>query len=336
MSFDEVAAQQPLVAERLRCSLRRGRLAHAYLFDGPPGSGRQAAACALVQALNCQRAEHDGCGKCDSCRRIAAGKHPDVYWVRPESKSRRITVAQIRELEKALSLKPLEARVKAGILVEADCMSEEASNAFLKTLEEPPGQTVLLLLTAEPQRLLPTILSRCLKMPFDRGERGSGPYRAVLAPVFEQLATARTARVPAAYGALAKLTAVLRDEQERIRADAERSRESWGELDAETRKKLEDQLAARLEGEYRGARAAVMEELSSWFRDVLLCVQGADPRFLVHRDSLPLLQAAAAGLSYAQAEAKLEALEGIHDALARNIAEVFALEVGLLKLVQEG
>ena len=159
MSFSALR-EQKAVADQLRRSLERGRLAHAYLFSGRRGSGKEAMARTLAKALNCLEQDFDSCDRCDSCRRIDEVVHPDVYWVRPESKSRRITVDQIREFERAVNLKPARARVKVGVIVDADCMGEEASNAFLKTLEEPPAQTVILLLTAEPHRLLPTILSR--------------------------------------------------------------------------------------------------------------------------------------------------------------------------------
>ena len=183
MSFSDLQ-DYPAIAEQLRRSLERGRLAHAYLLIGPRGTGKEAVAQTLAQALNCLEQEHDACGRCDSCRRIAAGNHPDIHWVRPESKSRRITVGQLREFEQAVNFKAGTARVKVGIVVDADCLNEEASNAFLKTLEEPPAQTIIILLTAEPQRLLPTILSRCLRITFGPVAGAVSPYRAQVVPVW--------------------------------------------------------------------------------------------------------------------------------------------------------
>ena len=132
---------------------------------------------------------------CDSCRRIDDGAHPDVYWVRPESKSRRIQIDQMREFMKSVNLRSSMGGVKVGVIVDADCMGEEASNAFLKTLEEPPAQTVIVLLCAEPQRLLPTILSRCLKISFGpTTEHSRSPYQAKLLPLLATIFR-RTARI---------------------------------------------------------------------------------------------------------------------------------------------
>ena len=151
MSFSEFK-EQKAVAGQLRRSLERGRLAHAYLFAGPRGSGKEAMARTLAKALNCTEKDFDSCDHCDSCRRIDGNAHPDIYWVRPESKSRRIQIEQMREFMKAVNLRSSMGRVKVGIVVDADCLGDEASNAFLKTLEEPPAQTVIVLLTADPQR----------------------------------------------------------------------------------------------------------------------------------------------------------------------------------------
>src|SRR5438876_380616 len=123
MSFSDFQKQKD-IADQLRRSLRRGRLAHAYLFAGPPDTGKEAMAKTLAKALNCLDREHDSCDCCDSCRRIESGIHPDVYRVAPESKSRRISVDQIREFTRAVNLKPAVARIKVGIVADADCMGE--------------------------------------------------------------------------------------------------------------------------------------------------------------------------------------------------------------------
>ena len=320
------------IAEQLQRSLTHGRLAHAYLFLGPRDAGQEAVARTLAQALNCLEQAHDACGRCDSCRRIAAGQHPDIHWVRPESKSRRITVDQLREFEQAVNFKAAAARVKVGIVVDADCLNEEASNAFLKTLEEPPAQTIIILLTAEPQRLLPTILSRCLRIAFGPVAGAPALYRAKVVPVLAQWAGGRG--VAAAYQLHGALTGLLQQLREEIRAAAETAADldRYTNLDVKTRDRLTTQLDARIEGEYRAAREQVLEELYSWFADVLLCVERADPGLLEHPDQLPALQRAAADLTAVRADANLDAIEQIRESLSRNINETLALEVGLLKL----
>jgi DNA polymerase-3 subunit delta' len=336
MSFNELR-QQPVVAGQLQRSLERGRIAHAYLFYGPRGSGKEAMARTLAKALNCLEKDSDSCDHCDSCRRIDETVHPDVYWVRPESKSRRITVDKIREFERAINLKPTIARMKVGMIVDADCMNEEAANAFLKTLEEPPAQTVILLLTAEPQRLLPTVLSRCLRISFGpTADRSASAYRAKLLPLLTKFSPRGEERIAGSYQLLAGINALLQEirSELRQRIEAEANLDRYEELEPKVRERLEEQLEARIEGEYRAAREQVLEEVYSWFGDVLLCVVGADEKLLEHPDQVGGLRSAAAGLSTEQATGNLDAIEQIRESLARNIAETLALEVGLLKVAQ--
>lgn len=319
---------------RLQHSLARGRLAHAYLFRGPRGAGKAALAQTLAQALNCARGEPDACGECAACRRIASGTHPDVHWVRPESKSRRISVAQIREFEKRVNLRAAEARVKVGIIVDADCLGEEASNAFLKTLEEPPAQTILLLLSAEPQRLIPTILSRCLKVSLGTPVADASPLRAEVVALLREFAERGDRSVAATYRLHAALTGLLQKLRQDLRAslEAEADLDRYAELEEKVQERLEQQLEARLEGEYRAARGRVLEEVYAWLGDVLLCVEQADPGLWEHPAEAAALRRAATGLTAAQALRQLDALEQVREALQRNISEPLALEVGLLKL----
>lgn len=329
MSFSDHQQHQQ-IAEQLQHSLERGRLAHAYLFSGARDAGQADMARTLAKALNCLKKEHDSCDRCDSCRQINEGIHPDIYWVRPESKSRRIAVDQIREFERAANLKAGSARVKVGIVVDADCMGEEASNAFLKTLEEPPAQTIIILLTTQPQRLLPTILSRCLRIAFGPAGKAESPYRTRVLPLLVNDATG----IAGAYRRLAETTALLQSIRGEIRqrVEAEENLDRYDELDPKVRERLENQVEARIEGEYRAAREQVLEEFYGWYGDVLLCVELANQDLLEHPDQARTLQRVAAGMTHVRATAHLDAIEQIREALARNISEPLALEVGLLKL----
>ena len=340
MSFSELK-KQGTVAEQLRRSLERGRLAHAYLFAGPRGSGKEALARTLAKALNCLEKDHDCCPEgirgCDSCRRVDEGAHPNVYWVRPESKSRRIQVDQMREFMKAVNLRSSVRGVKVGIIVDADCLSEEASNAFLKTLEEPPAQTVIILLCSEPQRLLPTILSRCLKISFGSiTGRGESPYHAKLLPLLAKFPARGEPRIVNSYQLLAEATALLQEIRNatRNRIEAEVNLGRYEELESNVRERLEDQMEARIEGEYRAAREQLLEEMYRWFGDVLLCTEGVDEALLAYPDRAAAARRVAAGLTHRQACNNLDAIERIRDSLSRNISETLALEVDLLKLAQ--
>jgi DNA polymerase-3 subunit delta' len=333
MSFDD-QREQKAVADQLRRSLKNGRIAHAYLFTGSRGASKEAMARTLAKALNCLKKEHDSCDRCDSCRRIDEGIHPDVYWVRPESKSRRITVDQIREFERAANLKPTIARVKIGVVIDADCMGDEASNAFLKTLEEPPAQTVILLLTTQPQRLLPTILSRCLRISFGAIGRIESPYRAKLVPLLSKFSTNDQHGIVPAYQLLVELSALLQKAREEIRArvEAEQNLDRYEEIETKVRERLETQMEARIEGEYRAVREQMLEEIYAWFGDLLLCVEGAEDTLLAHPDQINAVRRAATKLDYIRAAENLDAVEQIRASLTRNVPETLALEVGLLKL----
>ena len=161
MSFANFPEQQRVV-DLLQRSLDRGRLAHGYLFTGSQLTELEAVAETLAKTVNCAHPRRrrtggppvDSCDQCLSCRKIAHANHADVQWVRPESKSRVITIDQMRDLMQTIHLKPTEAEYKVGVIVAADRLNVHAANAFLKTLEEPPAKSVLILLSIEPQRLL--------------------------------------------------------------------------------------------------------------------------------------------------------------------------------------
>src|SRR5262245_8847339 len=183
MSFADFPEQERVV-QLLQRSLQRGRLAHAYLFTGGQLEELESVARTLAKTLNCRQPRKgdsdnalDSCDRCSSCRKIDQTLHPDLHWVRPESKSRIIRIDQMRDLMTEVHLKPTEAQFKVAIIAAADRLNAAAANAFLKTLEEPPPRSILILLSTEPQRLLDTILSRCLRLNF----AGEGPRP--LAPV---------------------------------------------------------------------------------------------------------------------------------------------------------
>ncbi len=149
----------------LKRALANKTLAHAYLFSGDAGIGKKMTALALAAAVNCQNAGPEGgCGACPSCRKIATGGHPDLHMLAPDGEE--IKIDQVRQVQADLSLKPFEGAKKVLIVDGVDCMNTASSNAFLKTLEEPPGDALLLLITALPQSLLPTIRSRCQEIRF--------------------------------------------------------------------------------------------------------------------------------------------------------------------------
>jgi len=176
MNFSSIIGQDRPVGI-LKRALANNAVAHAYLFSGEQGIGKRLTALALAAALNCDAAGPDGgCGTCPACRRIAAGSHPDVHLLAPETDE--IKIDQVRQVQEDLSLKAFEGRRKVLIVDGAEAMNEASSNAFLKTLEEPPGDSLIVLVTSLPRGLLPTIRSRCQELQFQPLPRR--PLAAVL------------------------------------------------------------------------------------------------------------------------------------------------------------
>jgi DNA polymerase-3 subunit delta' len=162
--FSEIYAQDKAI-RYIKKAMERDKLPHAYLFTGIPGVGKTSTALAFTRALNCLiPAEGDGCGKCKPCRQIMSGNFPDINILKPDGQN--VKIEQIRELNRELSFKPISGKYRVSIIHEAEKMTEEASNSFLKTLEEPPSGNIIILMVAEPLDLLPTIVSRCQKVRF--------------------------------------------------------------------------------------------------------------------------------------------------------------------------
>ncbi len=167
-AFDNIFGQ-PQVRDFLRSSVKSDRVTHAYLFTGPAGSNKTAAAWALAQALLCPKGASGprggSCGACETCGRIMRRKHPDVHFYSPGGAGGYL-VEQIREIVADAALAPIQAARKVYILDRVDLLGTAAANAFLKTLEEPPDDVVLVLLGRTRESVLPTILSRCQVVPF--------------------------------------------------------------------------------------------------------------------------------------------------------------------------
>ncbi len=181
--FPGVVGQAP-VKRILQSALQAGRVAPAYLFEGPAGVGKASLALAFAQALNCQHPERRPCGECPACRRIRSFQFPDLWvlvpdrirqeplgvegWIRPAGyhPTLKISIDQVREVEHEVSRPPVEGRRRVVLILNAENLTLEAQNALLKVLEEPPEHTVFLLVSSSPTAVLPTIRSRCRGLRF--------------------------------------------------------------------------------------------------------------------------------------------------------------------------
>ena len=341
MSFSTLTAPEDSV-ELLQRSLARQRLGHAYLFSGDDLERLELVARTLAKTLNCQNPRQsatvpgapDSCDACLACRKIDGTNHPDVQWVRPESKSRIITIDQMRDVMQTIFLKPTEAEYKVAVIVGADRLTVPAANAFLKTLEEPPPRSVLILLTTEPGRILETIISRCLRLNFSAGaERFQDESFVAWLRQFSDTAVAERGSILSRYRLLSVLLGRLTALKEKVEEEltARSPLEKYDDLDPKLRERWEDELKAAIEAEYRRQRAEVLTGLEFWLRDVWLQSLG-DARLLTFPALQPATATLASRVNAQAASGNLRVLERLQRQLNSNVQEALALEVGLLQL----
>src|SRR5438105_6329925 len=205
MAFSRTAALR-----YLRRAHEQNRLAHAYLISGSPGSGKRLLAAELANLVNGTEA-----------RDVFSASARELSVAEPESKSRRIVIEQVRALEHALQMRATAGRRKVAIIAEADRLQPHAANAFLKTLEEPPANSLLLLLSALPEALPDTIVSRCISIPLAaNGEGIESPERAELVELLRATAREKNWGVQQAYRVAQGLHSLLSEVREQIKADS--------------------------------------------------------------------------------------------------------------------
>lgn len=324
----------------LQRSLTRGRLAHAYLLTGESLEDLELLARNLAKTVNCEQRTPaqpgtDACDTCLSCRKIDHLNHADVQWLRPEMKSRVISVGQIRELLQTVYLKPVEARYKVVVLVAADRLNVQAANAFLKTLEEPPSGTLFLLLSSDPQRLLETIISRCLRLHCGGGGLRFTPEVADWVGSFSEVAAGESSGLFGRYRLLDQLLirlAGLKEEVGQTLSDKSPI-EQYDDADPKLVERWKDELTAGIEAEYRRRRGELLLALQMWQRDVWLMTHGAFREELAaFPDLKSMTQRVAGRINANKATRNLEVLESTQRLLQTNVQEALALEIGLLKL----
>jgi DNA polymerase-3 subunit delta' len=356
MSFKDFPDQQQGI-QLLQRSLERGRLGHGYLFTGHQLGTLEGLARSLAKTLNCLhpiRSEGVGidcCDKCLNCQKIDHGNHADVHWVRPESASRVVTIDQMRELMQQINLKPTEAEYKVATIVAADRLNSSAANAFLKTLEEPPPKSILILLTTEPQRLLETILSRCLRLNFaGEGQRPLDPEQMAWLVAFSEMAAKPQKSLLGRYRLMDVLLRKLNQMKETISESltARSPLQKYQEVEKNLQERWEKELKAAIEAEYRRQRADLLAVLQNWLRDVWLRtlarpneqkseVRDSRPADRLMDDLLIFPKVAATSdvaqrISAKDAMENLRIMEQLQRWLATNVQEALAMEVGLLKL----
>lgn len=321
MAFSKTAA-----FDFLRRAHEQNRFAHACLITGPAGSGKRELAARLASLLvDPSTINHQPSNIL---------QHPDVHTAEPESKSRRIVIGQIRGLEKELQMRSTRGGKKVGIIFEADRLQIQASNAFLKTLEEPPNNSLLLLTSAQPEMLPDTILSRCMAVPLNAIAQEDSPLEKQLLKTLQDYFQANTAGLPQIYGLVRQCTQLLQETRQQIQGehDAEFKKEETlykKTTDSDWLDDRENYYKALTESRYIQQRFVLVDTLIQWWADVLRHQQGCSrldqPGYAADTAKL------ATKFTTQQALQRIGHLEELRENFNRSVQEPLAIEVAFLK-----
>ena len=326
---------QDHLLRQLEPGLRQGRQSHAYLLAGPPQVGKMSLAINLAQAVNCLEGPGVPCGSCTQCTRIAQGHHADIRVLIPgegeNARSARfaIGIVDVHDVLRRVSLNPFEGATSVVIVDGAESLTEDAANALLKMLEEPPPQVMFLLLTANESAVLATIRSRCQSLTLTPMSKDNMVERLVTERQVTNEEAEHLFRL--SRGCLGWAINALDDSQilEQRQADLEKMREA---LDAglETRFTYANEVAS-LFGSDRDAAKALLALWLRWWRDLLLIKEGAE-EFLQNADHADSLRRQASSLSTAQIVRFINDLTQTLSNLDSNVSPRLAMEVLMLNL----
>ncbi|MET0071386.1 MAG: DNA polymerase III subunit delta' [Candidatus Thiodiazotropha sp.] len=302
----------------LQQSLVQGRLPHALLLCGPPGLGKEQFVLSFAQSLLCTERAHDGlaCGVCRHCQLLKSGNHPDLRWLKPDeqSKSGEITIEAIRSLTASASLTSHGGAYKVVAVQPAHRMNSAAANSLLKTLEEPTPRTVIMLLTDQPGRLLPTIRSRCQRVQF------LPPDRAEAIPWLAEKMTHEDPELLLTLANGAPLRALQLDDSELLKA---RSEMLSGFLQLPGGRRDPVSLARGWGG---FDRKLLLEWLAGWVIDMIRLREGVDGGLLFNRDLAQALQKTADKLNSKALHGYLLQVYAARRSVESNLNPQLALE----------
>ncbi|HOU35747.1 MAG TPA: DNA polymerase III subunit delta' [Candidatus Omnitrophota bacterium] len=295
MIFDEIIGQEKAI-NRLKGYIDTRTVDGAFLFTGPAGVGKALCARSFAKALNCLSPDAHGCNECASCRKIDKDAHPDIHVIDScaagepaDEEANQIKIAQIRQLQEDIGYRPYEGRKKVFIINNAHQMNLEAANAFLKTLEEPPSDSVIILITDRRALLLPTVVSRCRIVKFYPLSR-SRLEEALTAGAVDGTRCSQQEAHFLAYFSEGSLGTALRLRERRVFEEKNRvidlfcgsARPAGDPVPAVSRQEL----------------LSSFNILASWFRDIYMLKTGAGPQELIHADRRDELAANARRYSF--------------------------------------
>lgn len=314
MGFEELKGQNRAI-DLLKAGFCGNRISHAYLFYGPEGTGKKKGAEIFARLLNCERPrEAEPCDTCSACKRIIEGNYPDIIKIKPEGKS--LKISQIRPLSEKAHFKCYEGRFKVIMIDDAHLLTTEAANSLLKVLEDPPQDTVFLLLTEDTGKIPITVISRCQPIPFngldEESIREILSKQGIIPKVPLSLARGSVGRAfemeKKLNGSqlLTNVTQMLRD----IKNLGYKGVFNWAEELEKNREMME----------------AFLDILAIIYRDRLVWTITGDRELLLNKDMMQVEQET---VDYLRA---IEAIEKVHYQLSINANTRLALEVLLLKI----
>jgi DNA polymerase-3 subunit delta' len=320
MTFDAITGHQQQKSILLR-ALNNQRIAHAYLFEGPDGIGKKMVALAFARALFCRNGS--GCGECPACIKVDNHNHPDIHLL--EANDAALKIAQIRTLQQDLSLRPLEGNYKVCLVDGAEHFTNGAANALLKTLEEPRSGTLIILLTSQPERLLPTIRSRCQRLPFSALPK-------------QQLATVLAEKLEISTTQALILAALSEGSfQKALGPNREYFLEKRGKLIQSLSALSSDSIIPTFSFANelyldKESLPVILEIFQSFYRDLLLLKHESPVEELANQDLLELLQQQNRQTTTASLLVKLKALDTARFHLQRNVNPRLTMEVMLMQM----
>lgn len=326
MGFAELIGHSKQL-QSMRAALANQRLHHAYLFTGPEGVGKRTIALALAKAVHCSELTGDYCGRCVNCASIIDSNHPDVRFVQTLPGKKEISIQQVREIERELRFRSFSGKRKIAIVDPAASMNVAAQNALLKTLEEPPENSLIVLVTPNAGGLLPTLRSRCLRLSF-------APLSRAQVAAFlqaEQKIKAEEAEVLAAMSMGSIGVAVNLDQQ----ALSEKRRIWTGMLSALKAKDYQGAMAAA--EALAASREEALEFLNwaeSWYRDLLIHGVTREADELVNLDMLPQIEQHSAEFGAKRALGALARITEATAGIQRNLNRRMVLERFLFGVVE--
>lgn len=318
MSFAEIIGHTKQLAI-LRSALSAARLHHAYLFVGPDGIGKRTAAIAVAKAIHCEESIEDFCGICVNCARISDGNHPDVRLIQPLPDKKEISIQQIREIERELNFRSFSGKRKIAVIDPATLMNLSAQNALLKTLEEPPADSVIILIAPNSGGLLPTVRSRCVRLSFSPLGR-----LEVAAYLDSQTVTMRNDSESLAAMSMGSIGLALKLKKEELFE----KRRDW----AKTLSSLKPgdyhsaMAAAEDLGEDRDGTLSFLGWAESWYRDLLVYQATHRSDELVNLDMLPEIERQAATINLDRLHLSMQKASSAAAGIQRNLNRRMILE----------